>query len=679
MGEFTLLDLLAIIKCLIVWFLVSTAQGYTIGALTNVLNFRSRTPLRQLSFSALLSMAVIPALLSLVGISIGAKYITYLALTLTFAAVVIIIFKRQRVLRGLRYIKLDLAANRAFLFVTAIWICLGITMLVDIQIGDKIYPSVTMYDHSAKVGLADIIARSGIPPSNPYFYPGHLVPVFYHYYWALLCTVISSICGSPYDTRMAVLAGVIWTGIVFLCAIDLGARYFKSAKVNSSLSVLFSFGLLAVSNLYALILMPINLAGLFFKGKNVYASLCWWTTEQVNPLVHAMTWVPHHIAGLSVGILASIFILQSSSCRSTKERAWLILLAGLALASSVGLSAYTAFGFSAGWGAWAIYNLFIRQYKQFFITLAVGLIGGFLLVPYLHEMVGGTAKVAGLIITIGKFEPIDWLIPALSHSSKFIHQVVYFFCLPLRYFLGMGFCFVAPILYWRSAVEERNSKTDTFLLVMALTTLTLGSLLHSKANSNDFGWRVILPAQFICLIWSGQLLALRRLKMGSLALSKFQTSLCIIGIFTFLYGLYLDRTGLAKEQDPGRMYALRSLYSSLSRTLPIQSVVQHNPRPTFLTVNFLPPLYSHRQMCCSEDNRGIPNVPDEGEYRRVTKDLRQLFNNASAARALDICHRYQINVIVVDDYDKLRADNSDWTKYFPVIAENDRARAFLVK
>jgi hypothetical protein len=679
MDNYTILDTLAIIKCLFVWFTVSTVQGYGIGCLTNILSFRSRSLLRQLGLSALLSMAVLPVFYGLIGTYFGSNQITHFALATLFASSFIILCSIHRILRALRYFRLDLAANRVFLIVTFIWIFIALFVLVDIQIGQNLYLSLAMYDHGTKVATGDAIARSGFPPNNPYYYPGHAVPFNYHYYWALLCMVVSNIYGSAYDTRIAVLSGVIWTGIVFLCVLDLAARFFTGAQNSSSQSVLFSFGLLAVSNLYILIALPVNFYRQLLMGKSAYSAISWWTFVHIDPLIEVMIWVPHHVAALSIGLLASILISQEEHYRTIKQRVCLILIAGIALASDFGLSVYVCIGFCVAWGVWILFNCKENQYRKALITVSAGLIAGLLILPYLHELSHAATRSGGLCISVGKFELLDWFIPSINHAPKFLHQLAYIFCLPLRYFFGMGFYLIGAIIYWQTASKEKLRNSDKVLLTIALTSFALASFVQSADKASGFEWRVIMPAQFACLIWSAQYLAQRWNRMQSLRLPRFQIGLCLLGIACSIYALYLDRTSLIQLLDAGRVYKLRSLYSSLANALPLQSVTQHNPNNQGLPVNIITLLYSHRQVCCSEDTKGVPNCPDEREYRRVTSDLRRLFSTATTADAIDICHRYRIDVVVIDDGDKLWFDQSAWTQQFPVIAENSRARAYLIK
>lgn len=668
---------MSVLLMLIVWFIFSAGQGFVIGYVLNVISFRSQSLFNQFNLAMILFVGVMPCLYRLTAWVGGINAAVLLSLSMLVASLLIAIWRRRRFTSKGKHLFRELLANRVFLLICLIWILLSLTMLVDVQVGDKLYPSVSMYDHSNKVAMADEIARTGIPIKNPYFYPGRLVGVYYHYYWPMLCTIISTLSGFAYDTRATVLSGVIWTGTVFLCFLRLCAAYFRTLYVPKRQLVVWALILLVVSNLYGLVMLPLNLLR-WFTLHQLFGSFGGFTADKTWPFVQAMLWVPHNMAGLIAGMFGSLMLIKASEQERTQHKICQIVLAGACLSSNCGLSAHLAIGFALSWAVWAVLSLCQRRIHAFAVTAAACCASLFLTIPYLNELAVGQGNCAQLTFGVRHFEVIDFLFPDLKNMWA-LQQLAYLLCLPVNYLVGFGFILVAAILYWtdKNARQGQWEAKQSFLIVMALVSIVLASFVRSQYNNNDFGYRIIMLAHLAILLWAAYYLASQQ-QQKALKLSSFLKSLIAIGLFSFFYALYNDRTAPFFVYRGERIYAIRSLYEVLNRKLPLNAVVQHNPVSSFFGLDVFAQLYSHRQVVSSEKIPCVPNVPDKEEYERVTSELLRLFDKISPSDAIDICHRWKITVLLVKDTDKIWSYKSSWVSRFPIIAQNRYARAYLV-
>ncbi len=682
--NFTILDLRDIFLALLVWLVIFTGQGILIGWATNVFKFRSRTLLRQLGLASLLSASVLPCLYNLIALVGGIKAVVWVIGSSMLALIPIAVIERQRLSLRLHHLRREIHLCRFILIVEAIWLVLSIFLAIDIQIDHRLYVSMTMYDHSARIGLAEAIARTGVPPASPFFFPGHQVPIFIHYYWVLLCTAISTICGSAYNTRIALLAGVTWSGIAFLSGLIFFCSYFKTSSVRARQVTFYCLALLTVSNLYILFTGLLNFWSLNRYGYPCRPSIGWWTTEHVEPWVQIMLWVPHYSLGLIACILASILVLEAGQEDKWQQRMPLIILAGCCLASAFGLAASIAVGFAVTWAIWGAWELWRKNLSGLVITIGAAAVALLITIPYLKVLAGGASNTGKLVLGVRHFELVDWTLAiANAQPSEAIHQLLYFLALPINYLIGLGFVLVGAILFWRQRLPA-EVETDflkrkkSFLIVMSVAGLLLGTFVRSQLNNNDFGWRVMMLVQLPLLLWCAEYLAI--LEAQKRKLSLFNKFLIALGVSTFLYSLYLDRTSLTYFTRADRTYDIRAIYQDLERQLPPDAVVQHNPIAQFWRVDIFANLYSHRQVVLTaKAPASNSKTADSDQYAYVNDQLTRLYMDPPLSEAIAICHQLKINALLVKDTDKLFYNKSAWVWKFPIIAENAHARAFLIE
>ena len=166
MPNFTVADTLGIIKACLALLPLMFAPGYVVGWALNLFEFRRRRPVLRLILAVPLSIALCPMLSYLLArFLVPGLWAFYIAV---FAVCVLLLAKEAR--RETRSLS-------RYTFSKYIWIALGLMTLwgmvavgslVDLQIGDKLYPPIVAYDHSVRTAMTAALARH-IPPNNPFF------------------------------------------------------------------------------------------------------------------------------------------------------------------------------------------------------------------------------------------------------------------------------------------------------------------------------------------------------------------------------------------------------------------------------------------------------------------------------------------------------------------------------
>ncbi len=164
--------------------------GYAVAWLLDLFEFRRRTWLFRAALSVPLSIAIAPILSYLAG-----RYLSMTAVWGLYAAswvYVAVVGLRGIALRGRNQPapRSPAGAWRMAVVVLSIWGALALFSLVDLQIGGKLYYSTTAFDFSVRTQFIHAISTTGIPPANPFFFPGHAQPLRYHYFWMILCSMV---------------------------------------------------------------------------------------------------------------------------------------------------------------------------------------------------------------------------------------------------------------------------------------------------------------------------------------------------------------------------------------------------------------------------------------------------------------------------------------------------------
>ncbi|MBK8824420.1 MAG: hypothetical protein IPN58_17955 [Anaerolineales bacterium] len=216
-------------------------------------------------------------------------------------------------------------------------------------------------DFATRVTVINAITRTGVPPVNPSFFPGHVEYITsLYYFWYIICSIVDQFGGNFVDSRMALIAGDAWCGLALMALIALYIRLRNRISGDEVWkTAIIGIGLLTISGLDvipALINMIVTRLSYGFMWPA--GDIEHWN-EQITAWVGSLFWVPHHVAAMIV-CLAGLIIFQYGSRELGYKKFLVALITGMAFASAVGLSTWVAVTFSLFWSVW-ILILFLQR------------------------------------------------------------------------------------------------------------------------------------------------------------------------------------------------------------------------------------------------------------------------------------------------------------------------------
>ena len=688
--NFTAWDIAATSIAFPLFALFLVIPGYVLGAWLDIFAFSRRTLLARVAISVCLSIAVVPVAVYLCWLSMPAM--PWLLCAASWVAFPIVVWRSQPIPR-----RGPLSRQRAIvLAILAGWVVLGALVLIDLQIGRRLYFPVSSYDYTLRAAITAAIDRTGVPPTNPYFYPGHGYVLRYHYFWYMLCSLVGRFGGPFVTARIAVIGGTLWSGIGLVAIVALYVHLSRSKRsANPDKQMLVAVALLSVTGLD---ILPLVVT--FLLSGRFNASSEWWN-EPVLSWVNSVFWQPHSIAALVACATGLLIIWDASRHSERRFRLSGAAVGGAAFASGLGLSVYVTFVFGVCVMAWVVTLLFRGRRRAASVTFIAGVLALVMSIPYLFELSGkgpGSARAPssarapiGFAIRsfyfaealVGEFGPGNgWRVPLANAVS-----------LPLNYFLEFGFFFVVGIKQWKR-IRDRRSFGDEEVcgVTMLAGSIIICTFLRSNTISfNDLGWRGIIVAQFVLLIWGAELwenglFPARKTRFGAVGVMLALGAAATVYDVTMLriYPILLDDLAipryswLARDHSLGqRTYALREVYDQLRNRLPERAIVQHNPNAA--PGDLFYGLYADRQTAAENSGCGVVFGGDPSLCARVIGPLNELFDKPDAVQAdgVDrICRDLGVDALVVKDTDKVWADGHGWVwKKRPDLA-NDYARVF---
>jgi hypothetical protein len=684
--NFTLTDISASIAAVCLFPLFVLIPGYAIAWMLDLFDFRRRTLLFRMAMSVPLSIAIVPILSYLAGryLSMTAVWGLY-AVSWAYVAVVAIGGRKEAAPRT------PSGAWRMAAVVLSIWGALALFSLVDLQLGGKLYYSTTAYDYSVRTQFIHAISSAGIPPANPFFFPGHSQPLRYHYFWLIPCSMVDVAGGAFVGPRHAWIGGAIWCGAGFLALIALFFRLIAYQGPESfRRRTLIGIMLLGVTGLD---ILPTALLWVVYpKGSTpiILPTVEWWN-EQVDGFTWTALWEAHHLAGLITCLMA--FLLLWEAPRHTGAGRWkYVALAGIALASSLGASVYIAFVFGAFLIVWTVVAI-AKKWRAETATLVVaGALCVVLALPYLTSLTGGAGSGGGgflFAFRVRRFFLVDNFLNARGLGQAWRLAVMNCAMLPLNYLLELGFFLGAGWLWWqrRRARREPLSRAELGIALMVATSVVICTFLYSTViDNNDLGWRGFLLAQFGLLLWSVDVLADRRFARNAvlavmLALGAAGTAYDVFMLR--FYTVLADRGALpnllwmSPDRKFGeRNYAVREAYEWADRNTPADSILQFSPRvvaqdtPAFL--------YANRRIAVADQGCLTGFGGDASLCAPVLAAANQLFpeRGQPAPQSSADCENLGANVLIAKDSDAVWGVHDSWVWREKPLYSNALVRVF---
>lgn len=613
--------------------------------------------------------------------------------------------------------------------IAAAWILFVVAELVDVGVGDRLYLSVTIFDHALRTAFVNAVMRTGVPPANPLFLPGHAAPMRYYYFW-YVSTAVAARLGSV-SARQAMIGSVVWSGFGLASVVFLYCRHFLGVNLaegnllrpNSTRLPRFALalGLLAVTGLD---ILPVLVKAVFRLPAD--PDMEWWSSDQVTSWVDSILWVPHHIAGL-VCCLFGFLLVWMSMGLSVTQRCLCALIAGISFASAFGLSIWVPLSFAMVLLAWIVWVLVWEPGSRTRVPVLLGaaLVAVLALLPYLDELrtptsgatralsmsanpwyaplAGGSiANDVSNLLRFGCRRIIDAegisAIPSFAHfahshphaSGSVARLALQLFLLLPGYFVELGFyglIFVVALTAVRRSQLDEQMRTSLFFASAALFVSTF--LRSTLISNNDFGWRSILIAQFFLL-----LLAVRWCE-GAFGSTKgsaraVMQAMLWAGTAGTVYQAVQLRLYLPAEEMLGRVdksgladraMALRRGFDEMDRRVPKDAVVQFNIAQPSEFFRYAQILHATRQMGSAIPGCGAAFGGEPSRCNDVEQAVKRLFflDNASnsalsATVASAECGKLGVDYLLATRWDVVWSDTKGWVWRLPAIVDTGGVR-----
>ncbi len=656
--------------------------GYVISWALNLFDFKRRHELTKHIIAMIVSLAVVPILVYLLYLLTSFSIIKFTLAVFFIAYLLINVygFKKER-----REKKLFLTAfgryQKMAILIGVIWVIFSIISLVDIQWGMRLYNNVASMDFATRVTVINAITRTGVPPVNPSFFPGHVEYITsLYYFWYIICSIVDQFGGNFVDSRMALIAGDAWCGLVLMALIALyiklrngisGEKAWKTAVIG--IGLLTISGLDVIPALINMIVTRLSYGFMWPAGDIEH-----WN-EQITAWVGSLFWVPHHVAAM-IACLTGLIVFQYGGREFGYKKIPIALITGVAFASAVGLSTWVAVTFSLFWGVWILF-LFIqrKEYGAGALMIFSGLIALILASPFLSGVLTGGTGGSGLpfIVEVRRFDPV---VPYIDWLSTIPENMVYFMLLPVNYLMELGFFFIVGLLWFQQYRKKEIHIRALFIpeIILLFVVIFVCSFVRSSiVSTNDLGWRGWLFGQFILLIWTidiqdsypflakNQNLININLDSQKVRIKKIITMFMLIGFSTSIIDVALLRVwpilvdlgvsgfpnGLSPDTQLGqRNYSARLAHEFIRDNLPDSVVIQQNP---LVGIDRASGLYGTRQIAVSA------NAPYNVPLPILEKKMDQIsnifiFEKAKTWEDIDLlCQEHYIDVLVVNDLDPL--------------------------
>jgi hypothetical protein len=662
-------DLLASLLAFVLFTPFAFIPGWVTAWAADLLEFRKRSLLARVAIAIPLSIGLTPVLSFLTGrfFPFSAEWVVFGFFCLMFP-VTLFLDPREH--------GTGVPAGREFRRYGAIagaWIALGIASLIDLQIGNRLYFPVIAVDYALRSPFVASIARGGIPAINPLFFPGHAVPLRYHYFWLIPCSLVDLLGSSLIAARQAIIGGTLWCGLALMSIVAAFLRFVHPAgAVRIHRRCAIAIGLLCVTGLDIL-------PNLWLDFQHHPLGDPEWWNEQVSAWITSVLWVPHHTASLIAGLAATLIIWNAARARRRGQQVAWAVITGLCLATSIGSSLYVAMVFAAGLTAWICILLFRDSRGEAVFAAAAGVLAACMAAPHLLvlETAGGGTAAGGphstipIAFAVRRFLPLWFSFDSSIHASPLRENLLNALTLPLNYFMELGVFLIGgfwTLRHWRTGSPTMD-RYRLFTLTLGGASFLTGTFFRSVViGNNDLGWRGFLLCQFVLLLWTVDLIekvpARKRLLVNILIAIGIASS--IYEVFTLrLYPIALDRLDIPREafavdhELGSRTYALRASYEALRNKLPASAIVQHNP---VATPNDLPyGLYADRPVVA--DTPGCEAVfgGDQSLCGPIFSTLSAIFGGTDTAADLDrACTDLSISAVLVKDTDPVWKERESW-------------------
>jgi len=640
---------------------VALMPGFLVGYAANLSGFRERSLREQLVWG--------------VALSLGVGTLLVVAVTWLFSLAVAAVLAGFGLAYGLLWMlgRREKMASRKELAVIAAFACMVLLSLVDAGVGLRLWMSVTTYDQGLRVAFVDAVMRTGVPPVDPVYWPGHGAQLRYYYFWYVDCAVVAKL--ADISARQALIASCVWPFVGLWAMLALMGKHllgWSGAVLRRNLWI--ALALLSVTGLDVLVTIALH-----FIGEPVLPDMEWWSQAQVTSWLDTFLWVPHHAAALVCCLLCLLLAWQGSRAATVSERVKLGALLGLTFAGMFGLSIYVAIAAALVLAAWLVWRMFSAERIAALTTLLVAsLTAALAAAPFLLQLLrsapansGPTAHALGF----GVREILDpaGLLAAPGLRALAVHhlfaarQIAAAVLLVPGYAVELGFFAVVAVFMLRKRAATDAERTLRFWFWAGLAAASF--LRSTVVSNNDYGMRSVLLPQALLL-----LLAVPVMLEASGWRKKLLAATALVGVAGTAYQLVLLRVYLPFQQTQGnaalaelgeRSYALREAYAAMQSVAPRRALLQYDTHAGGY-FSYIHQLDADRQIVNAESPCNVSFGGDPAACAGMEAEIARLFPANAAQRALSgddakaACAKLGATVLVATRWDAVWQARESW-------------------
>ena len=654
-------DIVEVLAATAVMPLLLFLPGYAIASLLFARKVESQQRIITCAWAVVLSFATMPVLVYLAALCGSLVFPAVLVLTLD------VIGLRQLFHAG------HLRIHAKTLGWMSIWLLFVLIETIDLPWRGHLYVSGMVLDHSYRVAFIQTIATHGIPPPNPLFFPGGPQPLRYYYFWYALCAL--PVRFLHLEPRAVLIASCFAAGVALVSIVWL---YMESLFAGRGKRI--AAALLAITGLDVLVVIA-NTA----TGVPLDIDPEWWSHDQVTSWMDTVLWVPHHTAAL-VAALTALLLLWRTPATQGSRRSWpMIVLAGLGIASTFGLSVYIGITLVLLVGMWSLW-LLKEGDRTKALPMAVALmISALAAFPLLRELSGRVGSGGGFPITFGIREMVNvslftgMLPSSLQAHPQITSTVLRLILLPVGYFVEFGAFGVAFVIAWmqnrRSPAAPGSPRRN--LLFLTFASLLISTCIRSTAiQNNDFGYRSVLLTQFFLLLFTADVIAQWRSRGGKWNLrSGLLAAMLAVGLLSSVFQIAVLRLFSFRSPHSAEIALdLREGYQRL-QTIATPTDVIGWPVPPPLSdrlqneriLHALHLLYAGHQTVATDDDCGAPFGGNPALCGDLQRDLRRLDRGIDKTAAVNICNQWGIRYLVATESEPVWTQKEAWPWTLPPV------------
>lgn len=355
----------------------------------------------------------------------------------------------------------------------------------------------SIFDHS-KIAMIDEMIRAGVPPHNPFIGPlmgeaGSPDRLAYYYLWhfsAAALAVVTGATGWEADAALTWFTAFASLLTMIGLAVRLGGKAAAPAIVvvlaaTASIRALFEWVAPDFTTPY--LIGASGLAGWLFQ----------------------MAWAPQHMASATCVVLACLLLVRTAGRGDWFAPPVLALVAAAGYETSIWVGGVTFAIAAVAIALYLLWSLDAPRRPGFLLRLlAAAILALAFCLPFLRDqLAAGAARGGGAPVAIA---PVAVLGPAFPASWRALldlpaYWLVY---LPVEFaaFYPAGLIGLFVLLKQRVGLPDRHLIVP--LALLAAASLGVAWLMRSVvAYNNDLGWRAILPAILLLIVFAATVIA----------------------------------------------------------------------------------------------------------------------------------------------------------------------------